>query len=655
MDKIRIRYGTNIDGTSFLGLYETALYYGFETKGYETDVEKLKTLSDPCILHTIKDDKWLHFIVSFGFRDGKFIISDPAKGIIKLDEKSLAAIWKSNRLLIVKKGGGELPTVKEATSGKSMVKIKNILFDNINLLIGSLLFGIAVSLFGLVTVVYSKVFVDDIIPGGDTNALITGLLIISGVLLAKSFLNYGRGLLVIRFARKFNNRIINFFYKNLMYLPLVFFDTRRTGELVSRMNDTIRIQTTILYIFNIVVINLVLIIIYIIATFYFSKILGFIALSALFIFAVISFGYTKKLKKGHRNTMEAYAGNESNYIDSIQGIETIKANNKESDFTKRTSVIHGIFQNKIYDLSHLQVKYNLLFEIIGIITIASFFTAGALESSSGIMSIGEFVAVIQLGFFLTPTIISLTSSSYQLQEANVALEHMLEFADFDHEPNFGKKKADKVDNFEITDLNFSYPGRLSLIKNFSMKVKKGEIVGIAGENGSGKTTLLKLIQKFYVPKSGQIQVNEIDLSEIENYSWRSIIGIVPQEIKIFNGSVIANITLDDYPNEDKVNQFLTSLGLMEIINAFPDGLRTIVGEIGVNLSGGQKQILGFCRALYKNPKLLLLDEATSNLDPNTETIIRNVIESIKKDLAIIWITHREKPITKFDAIYTISN
>jgi ATP-binding cassette subfamily B protein len=217
---------------------------------------------------------------------------------------------------------------------------------------------------------------------------------------------------------------------------------------------------------------------------------------------------------------------------------------------------------------------------------------------------------------------------------------MFEFTSIEKEQK-GNTVITNFESIEIENLSFRFAGRCELLKNISLSINKGEFVAIVGESGCGKSTLGQILQKFYFYENGNILINKnLYFKDLKIENWRSLIGVIPQDIKIFNGNVIDNILLGTHDNFENVQNFCQNYGFEKFIKTFPQSYGTQLGEEGINLSGGQKQIIAFARALYKNPQFLILDEATAAMDRNTEKFTLDLLFKLKKDIAVLFISHR---------------
>ncbi|AYO57160.1 hypothetical protein CO230_02860 [Chryseobacterium sp. 6424] len=291
----------------------------------------------------------------------------------------------------------------------------------------------------------------------------------------------------------------------------------------------------------------------------------------------------------------------------------------------------------------------LVFILLGILAFSSY------NVLIGETMVGELMAIIGIASSLLGSITNLALASIPIQEARVAFDRMFEYSSLEKEKTEGETITE-LNSVEITNIDFRFNGGSRLLNNVSSKLEKGKVVCLLGESGSGKTTLTEILQKNYFTESGKITIiDKIDLQNVSLENWRNLISVVPQSIQLFNGNVLENIILDDKIDENKL-QNIVSLGFDKFINSLPQGVITVVGEEGINLSGGQKQLLGWMRALYHNPKFLILDEPTSSLDLINRNFIYDLIKKLKKDSVIFIISHHSEDVAKIaDEIFVLEN
>jgi len=658
LEKLRELSGTSLNGTTLLGLYQAAQQLGFDVEGVKAEaVNNLRELQRPAILHVILDNRLQHYFVYYGFDEsGSAIIGDPAQGIVSYSTGELEKVWQTRALL--KLSPNQTFTKADIQSQYKKEWIVDLVKDDINVLITALFLGLIISALGLTTAIFSQKLIDNILPSGDTKKLILSLALVGILLLVRSGLSYLRGFFLIRQGVDFNNRIIQKFYRSLLYLPKSFFDSRKTGEFIARMNDTRRIQTTISLISSSIMIDLLLIIIAATFVFVYSSLLGIVVLGCLPIYGVLIWFFNKKIVTSQKAVMSSYANIESHYVDTIQGIVTIKSTNRESFFESINRLVYGFFQERVFILGKLNLRFNLCNEVTGVVFIMLIFGLASWLVLNNALQLGEMVALLTMTGSIIPSMNRLAAANVQFQEAKVAFDRMFEFASVKPElsQEESKETLHNVDSLVVRELSFRFPGRKQLLKGISVSLCKGELIALLGESGSGKSSFLQIIQKFYKPENGTLEVNKHSLEDISTPIWRNLIGIVPQEIKLFNGSLLYNLSLSDVTEDHKAAiKFCQGMGFDQYFQSFPQSYQTILGEEGVNISGGQKQLVALARALFRQPKLLLLDEATSSMDKNAEAFVLNLLLKLKSEMAIIMVTHRVQAARKADCIYILEN
>ena len=655
---IRRLSGTEQSGTTMLGLYQAALKTGFDATGYEATVQDIKEYKGILILHVIQQEVLEHYVVCFGFDRESFIIWDPAAGLKIMTPEELSEIWQSRKCL------GLIPNEsfrhRKTTSYEKRNWFRKIIKPDINLLIISILLGIITSVLSLVMAVFTQKLVDNILPSKDLKLLIIILVLVFILLSARILISSLRQFLLLNQSRSFNIRIIDDFFGSLLFLPKSFFDSRKTGDLVGRLNDTIRIQRVITEVATAYIIDILIVVISVVVLFIYSIQVAIFTLVSLPLVFLLVYRQNKIIISAQHKVMASYAQSESNYIDSIKGISEIKAYRWQNLYRQRNTAVYSDFQDKSFLLGRIKVRLGILTGIAATLylVIIIFYSSYAVISET--MTQGTLLAILTLSSGVLPSLLNLALVAIPLSEVKVAMSRMFEFTLMEPEERMDLKEniPGEFKRVELKDVSFRFPGRNLLLKNISIKLEYGKITSLVGESGSGKTTLSGILMRFYIPETGEILVDkEFDFRSFSLEKWRSVFGIIPQEIHIFNGTILQNI-ITEY-SEDNLKELFSMIeeyGLKPYFDSFPAGIMTLVGEEGLNLSGGQKQIISFVRAIFHKPLFLIIDEGTSNMDTETESLIVNIIKRLRSQMGILLISHKINLVKKIsDNIYILDN
>jgi ATP-binding cassette subfamily B protein len=464
---------------------------------------------------------------------------------------------------------------------------------------------------------------------------------------------------MLRQARGFNNRLIDKFFSKILYLPKSFFDATKTGEIIARMNDSRRIQQTISYIVSSVLIDVIILLFSIVYLLIYSKEMALIAIACIPLFTLLVLFYNRKIVEGQRNVMVSYAAVEGQLIDFMKGVDEIKISNKQNLFKQAITGIYGVFQKFSYKLGIIGSKFGIMAQIISIIINVAIIIFGVWLVLNEHLTLGELMAVIAIGGMIINSTASLSSVNIRLQEAGVAFDRFYEFfktkPEFEQPVETNERKYNDI-HLKIKNLSFRFAGRKKLFDNVSLEVQTGETVVLLGEVGTGKSTLIQILMKNYPHESGEIFINDMNLSDISIPDWRENIGVVSQHTKIFNCTMGENICLGNYyEKRNDVMRFCSEYGFDKFFEAFPNGIDTLLGEDGINISGGQRQLVALARALYRNPSLLLLDEPTAAMDTKTEQFVIHLLQKRKSQFATIMVTHRTYLSQSADRVYVLEN
>jgi ATP-binding cassette subfamily B protein len=656
-EKLRETSGTTLNGTSMLGLYQAAQKLGFEVGAFEADIKNLKELKEPVILHIFKDHTLEHFVVCYGLKNEKFIIGDPATGIEYYDEKELDNVWKSKALLQLVPGKSFV--TKKSESENKRIWFLQLIKDDYPILAIAAFLGVVISALGLATAIFSQKLIDHILPEKNIRTLIFGVIIFGVILLARSIIGYVRSIFLVRQSRDMNNRLVNGFFSKLLFLPKPFFDSTTTGDMVARLNDASRIQKVVVYLSSQVIIDVLVVLISAAYIFAYSVSTGLLSLLSIPVFGLLAWRFNHRVIVAQHHVMQSYAATESKYIDTINGIKTIKTFNRENLFAKIVNAVYGFFMQKVFDLGLLGAKLNLWISAVSALLLTGIISWSAYLVLNGQLLLGQMMAIITLVGGLGVSVVNVAMAAIQFQEARVAFDRMYEFAAA--EPEYNPEEPDKenkeptfqIEKLEVTNLNFRFPGKSLLLKGINFEVKRGEIITFFGEIGCGKSTLLSVLQRFHKIESGEILVNNAGWGQFSTKEWRTNVAVVEQHVQLFNGTVLENISLEEKTDVEQVVAFCQKYGFHNFIMEFQQGYATIINENSTNLSGGQRQLIALARALYSRPQLLLLDEATAAMGRRTEKFVIELLNKMKNEMPVIFVTHRPQLARYTDRIYVI--
>ena len=663
LEKLREWSGTGLQGTSLLGLHHAAGQAGFKTEGACAEgIPDLRSIRHPCILHVTLEGGMRHFVVYYPTESTLLLIGDPAKGLLYLYPEELEKIWIGHTLLLLEPD--KQLSQWQRQRQKKLRWVWQTLKEDAHLLYAALGLGLFCALLNLSTAIFSQKLVDHILPSKDHKELFLGLSLLGLLLLMKSGFSFLRQQLLLRQGYGFNLRLTGGFFRSILSLNKSFFDHRKTGDLIARLNDTQRIQQAASYILVEMILQCLLLVGALSLLFIYSWPIAVFCLIMVPIIAGTAKFFEGSIIRGQRSVMMAHAQNESNYVDSIRGIHTIKAMNRESLFAGIAANFFLSLQNAVMQLGKTRIRFNLLLEIITVLFLLTVIGWAALDTWNGSLRTGQMIAILQLAGILMQTVILVALTNLQIQEAAVALDRVYEFTILEPEYTPSGQSSHVAQSLEdplhferlsVEKLEFRFPGKKLLLKDISLELKRGEIIAISGESGQGKSTLLQVLQKFYPYDGGPVWINDQEeMDTIDIPTWRKMIGVVPQDIVVFSGTLLSNICLDPgIENIGKVRQFCQSYGFDRFFESLPQSYATLLGEGGVTLSGGQKQLLALARCLYTGPQLILLDEPTAAMDSATEHFVITILQRLREQAGLLIISHKDALTEIADRIYLL--
>lgn len=678
LQTIRNLSETTREGSSLLGLSDAAEKLGFRSLGVKIDFETLvEEVPLPCVVHWNKQ----HFVVVYDIKKNKIQISDPAYGLITYNEKDFIKHWIGEGAGAQTEEGIALllePTPEfnqdsldepDAERGKSLSFVFRYLFRYKSLLAQLVLGLLAGSLLTLIFPFLTQSIVDVGIQNQDLNFIYLILLAQIMLFLGRMGIELIRGWILLHLSTRISISLISDFFIKLMNLPIGFFDTRMTGDIMQRINDHNRIESlltntslnTLFSLVNLVVFSLVLV--------YYDLKIFFIFLFGSVLYLGWILFFLKRRRELDYKRFSQVSEEQSKIIELVNGMQEIKLQNAEKQKRWGWEFVQvRLFKISMKSLTLEQtqsVGSNFINQLKDIFI--TFMSASLVLK--GDITLGMMLSVQYIIGQLNGPLTQLVGFIQQTQDAKISLERLSEIHQKEDEEPLGEQKVFDIPKGDVVikDLEFRYTGSLEpVLKGISFIIPRNKITAIVGVSGSGKTTLMKLLMKFYEPDKGEILLSSsseqeskaigLNLKHIAQRTWREKCGVVMQDGYIFNDTIAQNIAVgEDYIDKEKLEKAVEIANIKDFIESLPLSYNTKVGNEGVGMSGGQKQRLMIARAVYKNPDFIFFDEATSSLDANNEKIIMENLNRFFEGKTAVVIAHRLSTVKNADQIVVMDD
>lgn len=545
--RIRQIAGTDTKGTNVLGMIKAAEQLGFSAKGVKGNQDALQKIPLPSIAHVIVERNKIqlhHYVVLYKITNTEVTYMDPADGVLhKVKMEDFVKQWTGVLVIL-------MPNDDFISGNRKVSNFKRFVFllaPHKSTLLQRLTGAILYTILGLATSVYIQKITDNVLPTGNTNLLnllSVGMVII---LLFQLLLGINQSVFMLKTGQKIDTRLILGYYKHLLKLPQQFFDTMRVGEIVSRINDAVKIRSFINEVSISLTVNVFIVLFSFILMFVYSWKLALIMLVVIPLYAVVYFITNKLNKKQERKLMENSADLESQLVESLNSVRTIKQFGIEEFSNVKTEIkfiglLKTVFKsgkNSLFS-TYSSDAISKLFTIV-LLWVGSVFVIDNEITPGELMS---FYAII--GYFMSP-IASIIGANKSIQNALIAADRLFEIMDLERESTENKieLKSDNIGDVKFENISFTYGTRKEVFRDFTLTIPHGKITAVIGESGSGKTTLASLMQKLYPINSGKITINNLDINYFTYESLRSKISSVPQQLNLFAGNIIENIALGD--------------------------------------------------------------------------------------------------------------
>ena len=634
---------TNKEGTTALGIVKAAKEMSFETRAIQADMSlfEMEDIPYPFIVHVNKEGKLQHYYVVYKNIKDHLIIGDPdpTVKVTKMTKDRFASEWTGVAIFLA-----PAPSYKPHKDKKNgLMSFLPLIFRQRSLIFYIVLASLLVTLINIGGSYYLQGILDEYIPNQmkSTLGIISIGLIITYIL--QQIMSFSRDYLLTVLSQRLSIDVILSYIRHIFELPMSFFATRRTGEVISRFTDANSIidalASTILSLFLDVSILIIVGSVLLVQ----NTNLFLLSLISVPIYIIIIFAFMKPFEKMNNDVMQSNSMVSSAIIEDINGIETIKSLTSEETRYQKIDSEFVDYLDKSFKLSKYSILQSSLKQGAQLILNIVILWFGAQVVMTGKISIGQLITFNTLLSYFTNPLENIINLQTKLQSAKVANNRLNEVYLVESEFNNTQTLTGSqflAGDICFEDISYKYGFGRDTLNNINLTIKQGDKVSIVGISGSGKTTLAKMIVNFFEPYKGRITINNNDLKMIDKKVLRQHINYLPQQAYIFSGSILENLTLgaNQMISQEDIIKACEIAEIRQDIEQMPMGYQTELSD-GAGLSGGQKQRIALARALLTKAPVLILDEATSGLDVLTE---KKVIENLMAmtDKTIIFVAHR---------------
>lgn len=648
LEKMRIETGVSRDGCNAKNIMKAGRKFGLEVKGYRKSLDSLLELQPPCIIHW----NFNHFVVYEGKKGKHYYINDPAMGRRKLTLEDLDDAFTG--VVLTFKKTENFQKSKKMNTLFSFIRIR--LKGQYSAILALLCIGFLLVFPGLLIPVFSQVFIDDILLGGNNSWMAAFLAIMVFTMLFQAGLTYYRGILLQKLQNKMSMISAHKFLSHMFRLPMSFFDQRYAGDLAERVENNNNVSNFLAGDLAETVLNIIVAAFYLVLLLGYSPMLTLIGAAGILINLIIVKLSSDFIESSTMKQQQDQGKMIGAIFAGLNITGTLKASGAESEYTGR---ILGYYAKNILleqKLGKVQQIINAIPEVFGEISNVLVLMIGGILVINGNMTSGMLVAFTSLLESFTAPVNKLVQFMQRIQTLKADMSRVEDILKYEQDEKFLESEEKVTMNTKLTGdveleaISFGYSIlEKPLVEDFSFHLKTGNSIAFVGASGCGKSTVSKIVSGLYLPWSGEVRMDGIPVKNIPKEIMSSSVSTVSQDITLFSGTIRDNLTMwnSTILEEDIINAAKDAC-IHEVITKKPGAYEFVLSEGGANLSGGQRQRLEIARALVTNPTILIMDEATSALDPLVE---KQIIDNIKRrGCTCVIVAHRLSAIRDCDEI-----
>jgi subfamily B ATP-binding cassette protein HlyB/CyaB len=647
--QIRHRIGSHAIGVP--DMLRCAKDYGLKVRAFTTTWSRLAGTPMPA-LAILNDGSYL-LLGKIG--EDKLLVQAPHERPRQLTRQELEAIWGGRLVLMTKRR-----SLTDLARRFDVTWFVGAIHKYRHRLAEVLLASFFLQLFGLVSPLFFQVVIDKVLVHRSISTLDILLIGLVAITLFEGVLGTLRTYVFSHTTNRIDVELGARLFRHLLALPIGYFQSRRVGDSVARVRELENIRTFLTGSALTLVIDLFFTAVFIAVMYLYSPLLTWIVLASIPFYVLISAAATPLFRERLQEKFKRGAENQAFLVESVAGVETLKAMAVEPQMQRRWEEQLASYVTASFKVISLGNTSSNLVQMVSKLVMAAILYLGAKLVIDGGLTVGELVAFNIFAGRVSQPVLRLAQLWQDFHQARLSIERLGDILNTTAEPTYNPQRAALPPirgNLTFEHVTFRYrPDRPETLHDICLEIKAGQTIGVVGASGSGKSTLAKLAQRLYVPESGRVLVDGVDLALVDPAWLRRQMGIVLQENVLFNCSIRENIALADptIPME-RVIAAARLAGAHDFILELPEAYDTVVHERGSSLSGGQRQRVAIARALVSNPRILILDEATSALDYESERVIQQNMRAISKDRTVIIIAHRLSAVRHADRIITVDH
>jgi subfamily B ATP-binding cassette protein HlyB/CyaB len=651
INRLREMANVGTEGATLHSVSQAAEMLGFRTRAVRAAFPQLCKIKLPAIAHWEGN----HYVIVYQATPGSVLVADPQVGLRRLSPDAFCKGWTGILLLLT-----PTPQIENVeTSRTSLGRYLPLLKPYSKLLFEIFVASLVLQLFGLASPICTQIIMDKALVHKSVSMM--NLMLIGMFLLAlfQAMTVALRQYLMVHTSRRLDLDMVVAFYRHLLSLPMRYFESRKVGDIIKRFEDNARLREMMTGRALGVLLDCLMVVVYLGLMLVYNVKLTLVALIFMPAYALLTWLMTPIMQRQYRESFTKIAESESHLVESVTGVGTVKATASERFVRWKLEGLMVRALNVEFRSALTNMTTTGVASILESLNTVLLFWYGARLVIAGELTVGQLVAFNVLVGMVTRPVLNTIELWHDLQQARIALERLSEVFDTPPEepdPATQIVVSEVHGHIKFENVTFHYPSRpdRNALDGINLEIHPGQTVALVGRSGAGKTTFAGMLLRLHETNAGRILIDGHDIRQLSLPHLRARIGVVPQDVFLFSGTIRENIAFG-YPDATmaEVVAAATLAGAHVFVSELPFGYETIVGERGQSLSGGQKQRIAIARALFSNPRILVLDEATSALDLESERAIQQNLDSILHNRTTFVIAHRLSTVRNADLIVVL--